>query len=154
MTTKPRTADAVVLLFARLALGASFLSAVADRFGLYGPPGALHVAWGDFAHFTAYTATITRFSPTALIPTLAWVATGLEIGLGFLLVVGLFTRHAALVAGCLLLVFGVSMATSVGLKTPLDFSVFTAASAGFLLARLGPGRWSLDRWRAPTASAP
>ena len=31
---------AIVSLFARLALGASFLSAVADRFGLWGPYGA------------------------------------------------------------------------------------------------------------------
>jgi hypothetical protein len=30
----------IVRLFARFALGASFLSAVADRFGLWGPYGA------------------------------------------------------------------------------------------------------------------
>src|SRR5437899_12739196 len=36
-------------------LGASFLSAVADRFGLWGPHGAKNVSWGDFAHFVEYT---------------------------------------------------------------------------------------------------
>ena len=41
----------IVRLFARFALGASFLSAVADRFGLWGPYGAKNVAWGDLAHF-------------------------------------------------------------------------------------------------------
>ena len=34
----------IVSLFARLALGVSFLSAVADRFGLLGPHGAKNVA--------------------------------------------------------------------------------------------------------------
>ena len=33
----------IVCLFARFALGASFLSAVADRFGLWGPYGAKNV---------------------------------------------------------------------------------------------------------------
>ena len=46
---------AVVTIFARLSLGFSFLSAVADRFGLWGPYGIPNVAWGDFGHFTAYT---------------------------------------------------------------------------------------------------
>src|SRR5437016_11159934 len=45
----------IVRLFARFALGASFLSAVADRFGLWGPHGAKNVSWGDFAHFVEYT---------------------------------------------------------------------------------------------------
>lgn len=34
----------IVCLFARVALGASFLSAVADRFGLWGPYGARNVS--------------------------------------------------------------------------------------------------------------
>ena len=41
----------IVRLFTRFALGASFLSAVADRFGLWGPYGAKNVSWGNFAHF-------------------------------------------------------------------------------------------------------
>src|SRR5262249_19858863 len=41
----------IVRLFARFALGASFLSAVADRFGLWGPYGAKNVSWGNFSHF-------------------------------------------------------------------------------------------------------
>jgi hypothetical protein len=45
----------IVRLFARFALGASFLSAVADRFGLWGPYGAKNVSWGNFAHFVEYT---------------------------------------------------------------------------------------------------
>jgi hypothetical protein len=34
----------IARLFARFALGASFLSAVADRFGLWGPYGARNVS--------------------------------------------------------------------------------------------------------------
>src|SRR5262249_35194820 len=45
----------IVRLFARFALGASFLSAVADRFGLFGPYGAKNVSWGNFARFVEYT---------------------------------------------------------------------------------------------------
>ena len=40
----------IVRLFARFALGASFLSAVADRFGLWGPYGAKNVL-GRFRSF-------------------------------------------------------------------------------------------------------
>src|SRR5215471_7274146 len=42
-------------IFLRLALGISFLAAVADRFGLWGSFGQPNVAWGDFSHFVAYT---------------------------------------------------------------------------------------------------
>ena len=43
-------------VFSRLAFGLSFLSAVADRFGWWGPFGHPNVAWGSFARFLAYTA--------------------------------------------------------------------------------------------------
>jgi hypothetical protein len=50
-----------VTVFMRFALGASFLSAVADRFGLWGAYVQPHVAWGDFSRFTAYTGTFYGF---------------------------------------------------------------------------------------------
>lgn len=131
-------------LVARLGLGASFLSAVADRFGVFGPPGAPHVAWGDFAHFVAYTRQLTPLAPTWLVPTLAWGATLAEIGVSVLLLPGLFSRHAALVAGGLLSTFAIAMATSIGIKAPLDYSVFSAAAAAFLVASYGPGAFSVD----------
>ncbi len=55
----------IVRLFARFALGASFLSAVADRFGLWGPYGAKNVSWGDFAHFVEYTGAVTSLFPNS-----------------------------------------------------------------------------------------
>jgi hypothetical protein len=55
-------------LFARLAAAAGFLGAVSDRFGLWGPKEARHVAWGDMQHFFAYTATLNPWFPTQVIP--------------------------------------------------------------------------------------
>src|SRR5215813_7743077 len=66
-----KASETVVTPFARLALGFSFLSAVADRFGLWGALGAPHIAWGDFAHFITYTATLNWFLPRPMIPALA-----------------------------------------------------------------------------------
>ena len=121
-------------LIARLALGFSFLSAVADRFGLWGAHGAPHVAWGDFAHFITYTGTLNWFLPQSMIPALAWLATCAEAVLGVVLLLGLFTRTAAFLSGLLLLLFALSMAAALGLKSPLDASVFSASAAAFLLS--------------------
>lgn len=143
----PSYVSAVAPLLARFALGASFLSAVADRFGGFGPPGAPHVAWGDFAHFTVYTGQLNHFAPIWLVPILAWVATLAEIGAGVFLLAGLYTRIAALIAAGLLAAFAFTMTVSLGVKTPLDYSVFSAGSAALLLAIVGAGRWSVDAWR-------
>ncbi|HJS73845.1 MAG TPA: MauE/DoxX family redox-associated membrane protein, partial [Vicinamibacteria bacterium] len=107
-------------LFARLALAAGFLSAVADRFGVWGPPGAAGVAWGDFGSFTAYAATINPWSPPALVPALAWIATLAEIALSLLLLAGYRTRWAALGSGVLLLLFALGMTAGTGIKSAFD----------------------------------
>jgi hypothetical protein len=62
-------------VFLRLALGISFLSAVADRFGLWGVYGQPNVAWGNYARFVAYTAKLNWFLPAATIPALAIIGT-------------------------------------------------------------------------------
>jgi hypothetical protein len=46
---------AVAVNFLRLALATGFLSAGADRLGLWGPRGTPGVAWGGFDSFLAYT---------------------------------------------------------------------------------------------------
>ena len=127
----------IVPVFLRLAIGAGFLSAVADRFGLWGPRGAKNVAWGDFAHFTQYTGELNPWAPATLIPTLAWVSTGAELVLGAALILGLFTRWAALLSGILLLLFAGGMSMGKGIKSALDASVFSAAAAAFALVVLG-----------------
>jgi uncharacterized membrane protein YphA (DoxX/SURF4 family) len=128
----------------RLALAASFLSAVADRFGMWGKSGEPRVSWGDFAHFVAYTERLTSIVPQALGPSIAWIATIAEIVLALALLVGWQTRIAAILSGSLLLLFGLAMAFALGIKAPLDFSVFSAATGAFLLSGLDRHRPSLD----------
>ena len=111
-------------VFLRLALGLSFLSALADRFGLWGAFGQPNVAWGNFARFVAYTGKLNCFLPAAVILALAIMATGAEALFSLCLVIGWHTRTAALLSGMLLIVFGVTMTVALGVKAPLDFSVF------------------------------
>lgn len=116
--------------YAAIALGAAFLSAVASRFGLWtGRPWDV-----AFASFTAYTAEVNAFMPAWTIPFLAWSATVVETTCGVLLVLGLFPEAAATVSAGLLALFGTAMAASQGVKSPLDYSVFSASAAALLLA--------------------
>jgi uncharacterized membrane protein YphA (DoxX/SURF4 family) len=131
----------------RFAVGGTFLVSVADRFGLWGPSGTKNVAWGDFAHFTQYTGQLNPWAPAALAPALAWAATGAELILGVALILGLFTRWAALLSGILLLLFAGGMSAGTGLKSALNASVFSAAAAAFALVALGPGPWGVDNLR-------
>lgn len=141
-STTLRTFSSVVL---RLALGFSFLSAVADRFGLWGAYGEPNVAWGTFDRFVAYTGQLSWFAPKAAVPTLAVLATFAETLLGILLVLGWQTRIAALASGVLLLLFAVGMTGSVGIKAPLDYSVFSAMGGAFLLASCAEYPFSIDQ---------
>jgi uncharacterized membrane protein YphA (DoxX/SURF4 family) len=134
-------------VFLRLALGVSFLSALADRFGLWGAFGRPNVSWGSFARFVAYTGKLNWFLPEALILALAITATCAEALLGLCLVIGWHTRIAALLSGILLILFGVTMAVALGVKAPLDFSVFSAAGGAFLLATCTEFPFGVDKLR-------
>jgi hypothetical protein len=52
---------------------------------------------------------------------------------------------ASVLSGLLLLSFALGMVTGLGIKAPLDYSVFSAAAAAFLLAFWEPDRFTLDR---------
>jgi putative oxidoreductase len=116
--------------YARIALGAAFLSGIASRFGLWGEG----VGYGSFANFVRYTAEVNSFMPASTISFLAWAATVAELLLGVALVLGVRLRWAALGSALLLLLFGTAMAISFGFKEPLDYSVFSASAAALLLA--------------------
>jgi putative oxidoreductase len=116
--------------YARIALGAAFLSGIASRFGLYGKD----VGYGNFANFVRYTAQVNSFMPAFTIPFLAWAATAAEFFFGVALVLGIWRRPVALGSAVLLALFGVAMAISFGIKSPLDYSVFSASAAAWLLA--------------------
>jgi hypothetical protein len=51
-------------------LGLGFLSAVADRLGLWGAFGQPNVEWGTFSRFLEYTHTLNWFVPAEMIPLL------------------------------------------------------------------------------------
>jgi putative oxidoreductase len=121
----------VGFLYARLALGASFLSGIADRFGLY---SGRNVGYGNFDGFMQYTAKVNSFMPASTIPFLAWAATVAELSLGLALVLGVWLRWVALGSSVLLVLFGTAMAISFGIKSPLDYSVFSASAAALLVA--------------------
>jgi uncharacterized membrane protein YphA (DoxX/SURF4 family) len=132
-------------VFLRFALGFSFLSAVADRFGFWGSFGQHHVAWGTFARFVAYTGQLNWFLPKGTVTTLAIVSTCAETNLGVLLLLGWQTRTAALLSGVLLLLFAVTMTGALGIKAPLDFSVFSASGGALVLASCTEYPFSIDR---------
>jgi uncharacterized membrane protein YphA (DoxX/SURF4 family) len=138
-------ASEMARLFARFALGTAFLSAVADRFGVWGPYGGKNVSWGTFGHFVDYTGTVLSRLPQSWAMPLAWAATVAETLLGILLIAGFKIRMTSILSGLLLLSFAMGMATGLSIKAPLDYSVFSAAAAAFLLACWEPDRFTLDK---------
>src|SRR5689334_6746135 len=137
MRSTKRLSDAAPVAM-RMALAAGFLSAVADRFGLWGPIGTPGVSWGGFAKFLDYTATLLPYLPTTLVTVAGWVATVAETVLGVALLAGVRVRLAALASGALLLTFAIAMTTALGPESPLSYSVWTAAAGALLLARDQP----------------
>ncbi|KAA6456912.1 DoxX family protein [Acidobacteria bacterium AB60] len=118
------------LLYARVSLGTAFLSAIASRFGLWqGEPGL-----GQFAGFIKRTAELNWFVPMTVIPLIAWTATAAETLLGLLLIAGVWLRWVSLASAILLALFGTTMAIADGIKSPMDYSVFSASGAAVLLA--------------------
>src|SRR5580658_10087780 len=128
-------------VYARVTLGIAFLSGIADRFGLW---RGRNVGYGNFDGFIRYTATVNSFMPPSSIPFLAWAATIAELVLGVLLLAGAWVRWKGLASGLLLILFGTAMAISFGLKSPLDYSVFSASATAVLLA-LNEGRTGSHR---------
>jgi uncharacterized membrane protein YphA (DoxX/SURF4 family) len=125
--------ERIGVLYARFAVGAAFLSAVAGRFGLWDRTLDLK----HFANFLEYAGEVLSFMPKATIPYLASVATVCEASLGILLILGLWPRWVSLASAILLAMFGTAMAISLGLKSPMDYSVYSASGAAVLLALHG-----------------
>lgn len=121
----------LIKLFLRLSIGVGFLSAVADRLGMW--PAEVS-AWGDWEHFLIYTQSINPWAPASAIPFLGIAATVLELIFGAALIAGFKTKYTALLSGWLLLIFALAMTFSRGIKAPLDAAVFAASAASFGLA--------------------
>jgi uncharacterized membrane protein YphA (DoxX/SURF4 family) len=130
-----------IKLFLRLAISLSFLSAVADRFGMW----SIEVsAWGNWDNFVASTKTITPWLPNSIIPIIAIIATAAEIIFGLFLLVGFTTELIAKWSGFLLLIFALAMTFSTGIKGAFDYSVFTASAAAFALSFIKDKYLELD----------
>lgn len=131
-------------VFLRFALATSFLSAVADRFGLWGAFGEQNVAWGNFSRFLEYTRRLNWYLPAGIIGTLAVASSAAELLFGLLLLIGWRTRPVAFLSGLLLTAFGTAMALALGIQAPLNFSVFSAAGGAFLLTGSARFPFSVD----------
>ncbi|MGJ5640565.1 DoxX family protein [Formosa sp. S-31] len=121
------------LYFLRSALAFSFLSAVADRFGLWSKDLS---TWGNWDNFLTYTQVINPWLPESLISAAGLIATTAEIVFTIFLIIGFKTELFAKLSGYLLLVFGLSMSFSTGVKGAFDYSVFTAAASAFALSTM------------------
>jgi thiosulfate dehydrogenase [quinone] large subunit len=131
----------IIKLFLRLSIAAGFLSAVADRFGLWSEKNS---AWGNWNNFLEYTKVINPWFPESLIPAIGGIATGAEIVFAICLILGLRTELAAKLSGVLLLIFALSMTFSSGIKGAFDYSVFAASAGAFALSMLKEKYWELD----------
>ncbi len=119
--------------FLRASLSAGFLSAVADRFGLWTKELS---AWGNWGNFLTYTKELNPYLPDSVIPFAGGVATALEIIFAIVLLTNFKTVFFARCTGLLLLLFALSMTFSKSIKVPLDYSVFSASAAAFALSQL------------------
>ncbi len=131
-------------LFLRLALGIGYLVPALDRLGVWGKNGQPGISWGDWQHFVQYAGEVMSFIPHSFVNVFAMIATIGEISFAILLLLGKWTKLAALGSGVLALLFAISMAISFGIVSPLSYSVFTVSAASFLLATIDKYRWGLD----------
>ena len=129
-------------LLLRIAMAATFLSAVASRLNLWGSQSS---GWNEFI---SYTAEVLSFIPISFIPFFATASTILETLFALMLIAGFKTKIAAMGSSCLTLSFALSMGYSYGIKSSLDYSVFVDCVAGFLLATFPVYRLSVDTWLA------
>lgn len=132
--------------YLRVALGTAYLSSVADRFGIWGASGNSNVFWGSFRNFVDYTGKLNPHCPDELILPLSWGVTGIEVLLGICLVLGIYLRQMAFASGVMLFLFTLGQMAGVGVKAALDYSVYTASAASFLLATQCFSLFSFDNW--------
>lgn len=131
----------LIKLFLRLSVSAGFLSAVADRFGFWDVNNS---AWGNMDNFFIYTQSLNPFIPLSLIPVVGWISTILEFVFGIFLLAGFKTSVVAKGSGWLLLLFALAMTFSLGIKKPLDYSVFAASGGAFAIALIKEKFWEID----------
>ena len=131
-----------VKIFLRITISLGFLSAVADRFGMWNKEVS---AWGNWDNFLQYTELINPWFPISIISTIGIIATSAEIVFAICILIGFRTELFAKLSGLLLLVFALSMTFSVGIKGALDYSVFIASAGAFALSTMKEKYLELDK---------
>lgn len=133
--------EGAIKVFLRLAISIGFISAVADRFGWWGDK---YSVWGNWDNFLEYTKQINPWLPESLIPAMGTIATGAEIIFAICLLLGFKTELVAKLSGFLLLLFGLAMTFSTGVKGAFDYSVFSASAGAFALSLIKKKFLELD----------
>ena len=121
-------------------LAADFAGAVADRFGVFGPPGAPGVSWGNWAVFVDYTRLLLLDAPRPLAVLAAAAATATEVTLAVLLVSGWQRRWVGKGAAGLLTFYLVAMAWSVGWGEVARYALPIEIGAALLVTACPPLR--------------
>ncbi len=117
----------VLRIALRLSLAAGLLSAVADRFGWWASFG--QGSWRSMGPFADYVHQLVPFASGLFLTVIVWGATATEATLGALLLVGWRPKLVGAATCLVLMIFGIAMAVSIGMESPLSYSVFSAASA-------------------------
>lgn len=120
----------------RALMASDFLLAVADRFGVLGPPGTPGVVSGDFAHFIDYTRSVASFAPESFGPILAVLATIAELTFATVLLLGIRLPLAAFGAALLLATYATSMTISLPPAEQFHYNVFVLSAGMLTLATL------------------
>jgi len=131
----------IIKVFLRFAIATAFLSAVADRFGMWSKEVSV---WGNWNSFLEYTQIINPWFPDSMISIAGVIATTAEIIFAICLIIGFKTELFAKLSGFLLLLFALSMTFSTGIKGAFDFSVFSASAGAFALSLMKEKYLELD----------
>ena len=93
---------------------------------------------------THYTHQLLPFASGWLLAVIVWAATATEASLGVLLLIGWRPKLVGAATCLVLIVFGIAMAVSLGMESPLSYSVFSAVSAAAAYAIVDPTSLSND----------
>ena len=115
-------------------LGLDLLGAVADRFGAWGPPGAVGVSWGSWSAFVGYTAELLPGPVRDLASVAALGATAAEVLLGVLLLTGWQRRWVGKATAGLFVVYLVAVLGGVGLDAVATYALPTLVGGALLVS--------------------
>lgn len=119
-------------------VGLELVGAVADRFGLLGPPGSAGVSWGDWSHFQAEAAQLVPWDQ--LVFPAAVAATVAESVLGVLLIVGPWHRWTGKATAGLFVVYLIAMIPGMGVTSILEYAVPVLIGGALVSSARGDGR--------------